>query len=740
MFQVDLNNCDREPIHIPGRIQSHGFLIAVDDVFVITHCSTGVFEWLGCSPRDLLDKPVSTVENFLDQQENSSGAILHLLQASQALESANSPTVFKVSIRQQPWSFSLSRNKTHYLLDFEPDYTDLNSNLQNQIGKSLSLILGDKNLDILLSNVVKQVRSIIGYDRVMVYQFHEDGHGEVVAEDREESLGTWLGLHYPASDIPAQARELYKSNLIRLIADVDAEPSDLVSNDENALDLTNSNLRAVSPIHIQYLKNMGVASSFSISILDHNKLWGLIACHNYTPRYINVHQRQDTKLIGQVLSSAISFRHNEIIQNANVLKKEKLSRITRYLLSSLEVPDALLNKEHTVMDIIPSEGVILNIGGCIYTKGNTPQDNELIPLVAWIVNRVSDSVLFETDRLSAHFPEAIAYKQIASGLMACRLGADSDAFIAWLKPERISYVNWAGKPDKAISVDERGIATISPRLSFDIWSETVRNTSSPWTQLDKLVAEELVDEINYAVSRRASELKMVNEKLKVAYSELDAFSYTISHDLKTPLASIKGYAQLLSRGMDEEKVRSMADRIQVGALKMQNMIDEVLNYSKIGQSSLCFNEVNMDSMLAELREDFQIASDLLTLKINIGKAFPLHGDEVMLGQVFSNLLSNAIKYSSRNAYPVVHIESYESVSEVIYTITDNGVGIPVQDHEKIFELFSRSQTGSAYEGTGVGLAIVKKIVEKHSGKIWLESRVGEGTTFFIRFPRLVTAS
>ncbi|MNR11561.1 Bacteriophytochrome [compost metagenome] len=201
------------------------------------------------------------------------------------------------------------------------------------VGRSLSEILSDKKIENLLGNVAQQIKKIIGYDRVMVYKFHEDGHGEVVAEAKSDNFESWLGLHYPASDIPKQARELYKINLVRLIADVHTTPSALLTHPINGeavpLDLTHSTLRAVSPIHIQYLKNMGVASSFSVSILDGDNLWGLIACHNYTPRFINYRERESAKLVGQVLSSAVSFREQEEEQQHANEHRQSVDAITR---------------------------------------------------------------------------------------------------------------------------------------------------------------------------------------------------------------------------------------------------------------------------------------------------------------------------------------------------------------------------------------------------------------------------
>lgn len=732
MHQVDLTNCEREPIHIPGKIQSHGFLIAIDSERLISHCSSNAVNWLACSPQSLLGQHVSVLDAHFFEEGADSASLSQILKAHAQLSTERSGAAYNVTLGGARWSFTINNSGAYQILDFEPFSSDLAVDVQQLVGMSLSEILTDKELSRLLDNTARQVKELISYDRVMVYRFHEDGHGEVVAEARKEHLETWMGLHYPATDIPKQARELYKKNLVRLIADVNSSPADLLSFEHAPLDLTNSSLRAVSPVHIQYLKNMEVASSFSISILDQGELWGLIACHNYSPRFINNSQRQAATLVGQVLSSAISFRHNELIQNAGMAKKGSLNGITRHLMSDMELPDALLFNDVSVQEIIESGGIILSLDGKLYYRGVVPDAMQSARLVNWLKQQMEGG-FYSTNNLSSVFAEAIEYKDIASGILVGRLSSSVKDFIIWLRAERIAVVNWAGKPDKPAAFDENGVPFISPRTSFRVWSEMVRNTSEPWTEVDILIAGQLVDEVNYAVGRKAAELKMINERLKEAYSELDTFSYTISHDLKTPLASIKSYAQLIMRGMNDDQVKSMADRIQIGALKMQHMIDEVLNYSRVGQSKVVHGEIDMKRMLTELKTDLLIGAENPALEINLEEAVNIRGDEVMIFQVFSNLLSNAIKYSSKSGQPCVSVSASLGSGHVTYQIKDNGVGVPAGDHDRIFELFSRSSNSHPYEGTGVGLAIVRKIMEKHGGKIWLESVPEGGSVFFVQF-------
>ena len=266
-FQVDLTNCDREPIHIPGQIQSHGFMIVLDQEGKIRFFSDNIQNFISGIEKNLLDKSIEYLESFFENSplNNMLAQVLHLGRIN-GYEQINP---YQVTILGKRFYLIISRSAQYEVLEFEPDGSAANIDVQKLIGRSVSEMLADKNLQNLLNNTAVQVKSIIHYDRVMIYRFADDGHGEVVAEARNEELESWLGLHYPASDIPKQARELYKLNLTRLIADVSTVPSKIFADpiQTDPLDLTWSQLRAVSPIHIQYLKNMGVASSFSISLI-----------------------------------------------------------------------------------------------------------------------------------------------------------------------------------------------------------------------------------------------------------------------------------------------------------------------------------------------------------------------------------------------------------------------------------------------------------------------------------------
>lgn len=730
-YPVDLSNCDVEPIHIPGQIQSHGFLIAFDENFLIQYHSGNLVTDRGLTANLTglyldaihtvfkLDKSVSFIKEIVN-----SGFLNGF--------DKNNPS--PVLLNGEAFHMILSSGNPYCLLEFEPVREDAGRDVQNNIGRSISEMLADRDLSHLLQNTANQIKNIIEYDRIMIYRFAHDGHGEVVAEARNENLPPLLGLHYPASDIPKQARELYKINLTRLIANVHTIPAALItaSNQQNHLDLTHSQLRAVSPIHIQYLKNMKVDSSFSISIICHGELWGLIACHNYTPRFIDYKSRQSAKLIGQIFSSALGFRQDQMDQEIFGKYKMGVDSLTRNLLKSGNLRNALTGFEISLIDAVDASGAVLVYQNQISRIGQTPNEDQLYRLIGWLKKNVTQHIFF-TSCLSELYPGAADFKNVACGIMVSVLSQEDNSYVMWFKEELVQTVKWAGNPEKSTEPDIHGFTHISPRHSFEVWSQTVAGISKTWNNEEIKSVTRLREEILFAVNQKATELITHNEKLKQAYEQLDTFSYTLAHDLKNPLSAVKGYAQLIRMEENTPDTEHSIDRIIAGADKMNRMISEILAYSKVGESEFERKNVEVRPLIDEFIRDLEVVYDPARIEFIIGETPAIQGDPLMISQVFANLLSNAVKYSQGVEGSKIRIDGKVQDSEIVYIISDNGIGIEPEQMPRIFELFKRAGNVGAIEGSGVGLAIVKRIIERHKGTIRVESKPGAGSTFFLTF-------
>lgn len=735
-FKADLSNCDREPIHIPGKIQPHGVLLALDKKsMTVTHVSDNISAYFPVDQSQVLDNSFNdfTAKAGINTEHNNlTGFISNRLINKDAenglIITTNDGTDLYMVVNESGASV---------LVELEPVRSSAGEASQNIMESLLTKILGAKSLNETLQWSAAQVKDIIGYDRVMIYKFAEDGHGEVVAEAVSEGFESFMGLHYPASDIPKQARELYKRNLVRIIADVDATDAMIEVNNEQTkeipLDLTDSVLRAVSPIHIQYLKNMGVKASFSVSLTSDGELWGLIACHHYAPNVIDYKKRNSCKVIGQLLSTSLVYRENEESREQKNLFRDHMLDMIKLVRSAWDIPAALTDNANNLLNMTEASGAALLYEDKIYTLGETPSEEAIYSISKWL-HDYSKNQVYQTNHLSKNFPEAIAYKAVGSGLMSCALSRELNEYIFWFKKEMPQTVKWAGNPQKPVEVNADGLLSLSPRNSFEVWTEEVEGVSAPWTSNEIGIAMKFREELVHIINERANQIRKLNEKLKQAYDELDTFSFTISHDLKTPLSSIKNYTELLldDDNYNIEAARPMLQKIINGADKMNLLIKEVLSYSRIGRQNVKQELINMREILEDIKADLLIAYKDASPEINIQDAPDIYGDRIMMYQVFSNIIGNAVKYSSHNAAPKVNISAVDNGKEVTYSISDNGIGIDMKNGDQIFDLFKRMNNAGKFEGTGVGLAIVKRILEKHQSRIWYESEPGNGTVFYLR--------
>ena len=732
---IDITNCDREPIHIPNKIQSHGFLLAVDrHNYTITYASENIFNHLDESAQELLEKPINNFISLLEKHEiGSELANILSLGKSQGFDLINP---YKLKINGQLYYLVIHESDSNLILEFE--MATFQYDIQHIIGRSVSEILSKRSMESLLQKTAEEIKRLIEYDRVMIYKFQEDGHGEVVAEMKNDDLEPFLGLHYPASDIPKQARELYKLNKTRIIADVNTENSPITTYiTDTPLNLTHSTLRAVSPIHIQYLKNMGVQSSFSISLLAHGQLWGLIACHNYSAKFIDYKAREGSKLIGNILSSALEYRQAEVDHENDLAFQQAVEELSAQLDKDTEISSALIKHPITLLEANSATGVAFLFEKQTYTIGVTPDEEQLKSLFNWLSLTINDSI-FYTHQLSNHYLPAKEFEPIASGILVCMLSIELGEIIVWFKEEKLKTINWAGNPEKPVEQTKNSMLTLSPRLSFASFSEIVKGTATKWSPKEINGATKLREKINNTINKNAREIRLLNERLKLAYEELDTFSYTISHDLRTPLTSIKSYTQLyLAKNKDpDDPSKQLLARVLIGADKMRILIDDILKLARVGRLEIELVKVDAKKIITEIVQDTVSAFKAQHTQIELGECPPIDGDATLISQVFSNIISNAIKYSAKVKNPKISISGIVGNREITYAIVDNGIGIENEHQDKVFELFQRMNNVKDFEGTGVGLTIVKRIMERHNGRIWFESEPNKATTFYLSFKKL----
>ncbi|SOD92802.1 ATP-binding protein [Spirosoma fluviale] len=742
---ADLTTCEKEPIQWPGFIQSHGLLIAVDPVeFTIWQASENIEELAGQPVASLIGQSIATI-----QLGDLAGSLIHdMLVIAMRSGRPEAFNPYPVKIRGRDWLAIMHQQDGALIVELEPTsqlHGGLAKPLHSLIAQAMSDIQRSKTLSQLLEKTAQQIKQITGFDRVMIYRFGEDWHGEVVAEAREEHLVPFLGLHYPASDIPRQARELYKVNLVRGIADVEEPRVPILpvnyAQHNRPLDLTHATLRSVSPVHVEYLSNMGVRASMSISLLYRSELWGLIACHHYSgPRFIDYPARQSIKLVSQLLSTVLEIRKDDEESEVSDRLHDNELALYQQMIADWDVVQGLTKHPITILDLNEATGAALLFEEELHLLGDTPEPNEILTLIDWLKNTTPESV-FQTNQLPNLYPPAEGFRTKAAGVLMVVLSRQMNEYLLWFKPEQIQDVSWGGNPDKPVEQTASGELRLSPRKSFDKWTQIVRNKSQSWQQVEVALALKLREDLLQIVAGKANQIRALNEQLRLANEELEAFSYTVSHDLRSPLSSIKRYTEIYKEDygdLMDDNAKAIFDRIVKASDRMSMLIRNIMQYSQVGSSGLARRLLPMKDMLLQLRDELLAGETTRDITFQIEETPDLEGDQTMVNQVFSNLLSNAIKYTRSVPEARIVIKGSQSNQEVIYAVTDNGIGIDMKQAGKVFELFQRLDSAASYEGYGVGLAIVKRILSRHQGKVWFESVPHQATTFYVSFPRRIS--
>jgi len=729
--KVTITNCDREPIHIIGKSQAHGVIMVCDvTTLEIVQCSENVKQVLGYELEEVLGKKVDLI--FPE----------HIMKALvQKLKDKITLLPRTVKVNKKDFFVIPNISEDSLILDFDPMGESLDPIIyQEQLTKILNEIGDKQTIPEMCQNAVELVKYLYDYDRVMMYQFDEEWNGEVVAEVKEPELESWLGLHYPASDIPKPARQIFLKQGVRIIADVNYTPAtiqpELSPITGKPLDISKSELRAVSPIHIQYLQNMKVGASLTAAIILNGELWGLLACHHYSPKFINYNQRQSCKFLTQVFSNKLALRKSNVFIEKMAQSEDIRKKLVLQMSSIKNLADALCKFQPNFTDIVDCTGGALLLNGEICIVGSAPSETEIKDLVKNFLSKQEESVYF-TKNLMKKLPEAASYKDKASGLLSTRIGENQEDYLLWFRSQAIQSVSWGGNPEKEGYIED-GVEYLTPRKSFERWTESKSGEAFPWEEYDFEAISNLEESITHMIVRdQKNYIKELNNQLLDANKELETFSYNVSHDLRAPLRGIDGYARILRdhyKDQFDDYGKNALNTIVNSAELMDALIEDIISYSKVGQTKIQPILLSVNALIDHIINAQNPEISYPVTKIIVSENLPkVLADKRMFSQLLSNLINNALKYSAKVERPIVEIGFQQKDDQIIYFVKDNGIGIDPAGKEKIFEVFSRL-AGDDYSGSGVGLATAKKVIDKHNGELWVESKLNEGSTFYFHFP------
>ena len=714
--EPSLENCASEPIHIPGSIQPHGALLAFDRLGRLSHASTNVSSLLGLPlefGRTL--QPDAFGDTDLRQQLQDAVADADSDElVTRSLETTLGETTFDVVLHAQ---------QGRVICEFERRAADAGevSTFAHLAYRAMDTLKRQRSIDRLLDAAVVAVRQLTGFDRVMAYRFQHDDSGDVVAEACDAAMEPYLGRRYPASDIPAQARRLYVLNTLRLIADVGYEPVPLMADSaqREPLDLSHSVLRSVSPIHIEYLRNMGVGASMSVSIVVGGRLWGMLACHHMATRQVPYPIRMAVDVMAQVIASTVQSLAARERESAVARAAWLRTEIVRAIAAGTEVTEVVTREAPALRENLGFDALMVSLDGLPRTADGV-HAGWARTLCAWLAERheplvhVHDGALLPPPLPGQ--PEGERY----CGVLALRFDAPRQGWIVGLRREVVQTIRWGGKPEKAIAHGPLG-PRLTPRGSFAEWRETVRGRAEPWNDVELEIASQLLDSVGRAWADRVLEVDQLRSQLWAV----------LGHDLRNPLQSLSMATNALERGGESARLNTV---IRNSTQRMKQLLGDVLDIARLQHGfdlTMQWAPVDLVPIVRQLVEESHVAHPTIAITSDLPETLVADADARRYAQVVANLLSNARHHGQGK----VSIRAREEDGFAVISITNDAPPIPDEIVAALFDPFKRQSTANQRNRTGMGLGlyIAHQVVRGHQGT--LVHIAGDGTvTFEARIP------
>ena len=721
-IEVDLQSCADEPIHIPGSIQPHGVVLYFTaggllegwSANAAAVASSALRLGARCADLGLPEEALALIQECVDMLADSNG------------DGDSGPGVAALSLGAVEYDCIVHAYQHRILAEFEVrtvPATDV-AMFAVKAHSSIDHLRRQKTVLGLMEITVKRIREMTGFDRVMAYRFRQDDSGDVVAEDVRADMVPYVNQRYPAGDIPAQARRLYALNTLRIIVDIGYQSVPLLGAPGAApLDMSFAVLRSVSPIHVEYLQNMGVGASMSVSIVINGRLWGLIACHHNTPKQVPYAIRMAADVLAQVLASTIqsieSKRDAEMVQKAASVR----TALVESMLLDDDPLDALASHADALRAASHAEAMICTLYGKVIVHGDIPPD--VADAVVASLPAGNHDLLLRVHR--SDWPDA-AQTAIGSwvGILALPFDPPGGGWCIMLRQEQIEHVLWAGRPEKMVSIGPLG-ARLTPRGSFDAWCETVVDHCEPW--------EATV--VGNARLTLAEMLRVSTERRAQTESTRAQLLAMLGHDLRDPLHSINMAGMVLERG-NTQGGAGIGRRIQSSSNRMQRLIGQVLDMSRIDGGiglGMATERIDLAPVVEDLVDEARIAYPAISYELANRPGTIVQADSARVAQVLSNLLSNA-RHHGEAGQPIA-VRACVDGHHAVIDVANHGAPIPPESVPTLFNPFKRGSLHNPRNRTGMGLGlyIALQIVREHRGE--LQYRYQDGKVIFsVRLPLL----
>ncbi|HNI94618.1 MAG TPA: ATP-binding protein [Leptospiraceae bacterium] len=738
--------CDNEPIHLINELQDFGILLILsleEDRFLA--CSDNTFEYAGIKPEELMMiSPGQFLENYDKIKININDIIVNKKQQEYK-------SIFH--FRNELYFATFRKSENFFICEIERE--TYSSALESSIDLLVKIneLQAVQDLQSLFDFTVSEVRKIAESDRVVLYRFKEDFSGEVVAESNNGNLPSLMGFHFPSTDIPLPARAMYTKNPIRMIKLNQCRPVRLLKTNlykEYSFDLGASSLRAPHRHHIEYLNNMGIVSSMSVSLSKDGQLWGLLICHCLEERVPSLSVRNFLSIYSKTVYLQIDAlnRNNDSLAELriqelflNIIKKINTSPFEKIM-------DVFRQESRPLLQEFQSDGLYIQVQDQSFRYGSLPSENILQKIKSVLSEKFPGSV-FYTDDLKETASEDLSDTEHANGVMSIPLSSDPSDRLIWFREDIVKTVVWAGNKEEAYTVSN---SRISPRKSFERWIEAVKGKSEVWSKayiravykisgiietIDKKIAEDSLQKTLLQIRKSEQELKQLN-------ATKDKFFSIVSHNLRSPFSGLLGLSELLKASFSEaepdmEEIKSYADLLYQSSAQAFELLKNLFEWGKVqtGRMTIEKNQIDLKNILYELQYqlDGKLKEKDIHLRMEIGSDLTLNTDENAIKSILNNLLLNSVKYSYPGKDIILRIQPMENC--ILIEIEDFGIGMNEGEKQKLFKIDSkfRMPGTNGEDGTGLGLIITKEYLDRLNSKIEISTEKDYGTKVKLTFPR-----
>ncbi|NNF23494.1 MAG: GAF domain-containing protein [Rhodobacteraceae bacterium] len=721
-----LDTCDQEPIHLSGLIQRGCALLVLDpDTNVITGASENAGKLLGVKTEALISTPLADINQDLAEE------IAGFSEDTQILHEVLD---FETSLGGVQYDAISHAHAGRRMIEFVPNTSPSPSAVRAKMrncSKSCARVMRAEDFEEAMQIVVAAARQITGFSRVKIYRFLLDWSGHTIAESRNDAMPSYLGLHFPDTDIPRQVRQIMKIVPYRAIGDVSDETIGIrtAAGASDALDLTWSVIRSVSPMHTAYLRNMGVEATFSCSLMHHGELWGLIAAHNDEPGFVPF----DSWNLLHELGTSLMLRYD---QQQRVDTADKISGLRRIenrfaaaLRQSGDVESVIETLVPILQEFLGADGFAFQYGNTLHTSGHTPPREFIPQMIQWAMRQRETSDQFQTTSLHKEWAPAKDYIDTACGVLIQPIVVHRVCQLIWFRGPITRTVQWAGREAAEGRPKSDGTTgTLGPRQSFDKWLQEHCDESAPWRPSELESAREIFKEFLDII---AAQLLLKEEN-----ASLRQFAASAAHDLKAPLRGISMALDIMSEeNFDEDVVKQTHAIAQNSANRLSDLTSGLLELAVIREQEHHFASADLGRIAADVREMLSAQVQETGAEITIGALPTLLVNERLMLRLFLNLFGNALKYRDPGRTPRIDISATELPDGAIaLAVADNGLGIPAEFAERIFQPMQRLQPQDEVEGSGLGLTICKRIVDVHGGSIHLDADYQGGARFVVSLP------